>query len=58
MTTDLLNFMRDKQIINIRDYSFYINIMRKHKLSERQSKWKKDINIKIINYIKNKKAKN
>lgn len=55
---DLLNFMRDKQIINIRDYSFYVNIMRKHKLSEWQSKWKKDINIRIINYIKNKKAKN
>lgn len=52
VTVDLLNFARDRKIITINDYDFYVSIIRKRVLSERQYKWKTDINLRIINYIK------
>lgn len=51
-TMDLLQFARDKGIITVRDYDFYVSIIKKRVLSERQSKWKVDINLRIINHIK------
>lgn len=50
-TMDLLNFARDKHIITTKDYDFYISVMRKRVLSDRQYKWKVDINARIINYM-------
>lgn len=50
-TMDLLNFARDKHIITTKDYDFYISVMRKRVLSDRQYKWKVDINARINNYM-------
>lgn len=51
-TMDLLKFARDKKVITVKDYEFYVSIIRKRVLSERQYKWKVDINLRIINHIK------
>ena len=47
----LLEFARKKNWISQKDYDYYANIIHKRKLSDRQRKWKNDINEKIISNI-------
>ncbi len=42
--------------IDTKSFSFYLDIIRKRKLSERQLAWKKRINEKIVYYVNKKKS--
>lgn len=52
VTSQLLDFAYKSKWINDNDLSFYGSIIRRRKLSPAQSKWKQDINYKIISNIK------
>jgi predicted RNA-binding protein with RPS1 domain len=41
-----------KQWINLQDYNYYLDIWKKRILSERQAKWKLDINNRIIKGVR------
>lgn len=52
----LLRFAKDNNWISLRDFSFYVDIIDKRKLSEKQLKWKISINNTIIDKIRSKKS--
>jgi hypothetical protein len=49
---DLISFCYQKNIINLWEHNFYLNIMRKRKLSQKQIDIKFMINNKILIYFK------
>lgn len=51
INVECIEFAFKKNIINIKDYNFYLDIWRKRNLSEKQKKWKNDINIRVLNNL-------
>ena len=51
VNVECLGLAFKKNIINEKDYKFYLDIWRKRNLSEKQDKWKKDINTRILSIL-------
>lgn len=56
VNAETLDFALNKNWISPKDYGFYMNILRKRGLTEKQLSWKKSINQKIMSRIS--KSKN
>lgn len=50
VNSETLDFCLQKKYISKKDSYFYMSILRKRKLSDKQLKWKQDTNKKIIKY--------
>lgn len=55
VNAETLKMASDKGIINGTEYKFYMDIMRRRILSEKQKNWKQVINKKIISLVNKKK---
>ena len=51
MSRDVLEFLYSRLDLSMTEIGFYLSVMRKHKLSERQMNFKRIINKKLINYL-------
>lgn len=51
INVECLKLAFKKNIITEKDYNFYLDIWRKRNLTEKQEKWKKDINKKVLNIL-------
>jgi hypothetical protein len=47
VNAETLEFALERRKITQEDYDFYLNILRKRNLSEKQQKWKQDINTRL-----------
>lgn len=56
VTPQLLAFAHKAGWITDNDFSFYTSILRRRKLTDKQLEWKKAINAKIINNVKEAKT--
>ncbi|OHA79668.1 MAG: hypothetical protein A2675_03230 [Candidatus Yonathbacteria bacterium RIFCSPHIGHO2_01_FULL_51_10] len=52
VNSETLEFARQKGWVTTKDYEFYIDILRRRSLSEKQLAWKKSVNNKILCRIK------
>lgn len=50
VNVELIEDAYQKRIIRENEYSFYIDILRKRNLSEKQASWKESINKKLLNH--------
>jgi hypothetical protein len=53
LNAEAIEYALEKGWINSKDKSFYLDVFRKRNLSEKQLKWKKDVNSRVLKGITN-----
>ncbi|AEP10303.1 conserved hypothetical protein [Micavibrio aeruginosavorus ARL-13] len=51
LSAEALQYAFQKNWIFLKDRDFYISIMKKRLLTEKQLKWKKDINLRVLSRL-------